>query len=85
MGERKTRFTRFNAPGTSDVEGIVFGRQAIPISVECKTDTGKLTESQGNYLRSLLDGGAFATVARSYGEVHTWLKLLKLCARDDCK
>ena len=84
MGERKTRFTRFNPPGTADIEGVLFGDPAIPISVEAKAGT-KLSESQGNYLRTLLDGGGLALVSHSYGETHQWFKLLKFCDKADCK
>ncbi|MDR2482243.1 MAG: VRR-NUC domain-containing protein [Treponema sp.] len=61
------RFIRFGHPGSSDIIGILPGGRFL--AVECKSNTGRLSEAQEEFLAAVRANGGLAVVARSYEDI----------------
>jgi Holliday junction resolvase len=57
----------------SDILGIYRG---LPLAIEVKSDTGRLTKEQAEFLQDFAAEGGIAFVARSADEVRSRLKEL---------
>ena len=55
----------------ADIIGVT---QGWPLAIECKTDTGKLSEEQKEFLRGWSDAGGVSIVARSLDDVIVGLR-----------
>lgn len=66
-GVGKDRFLRFGYKGSADILGCLPGGRFL--AVECKTNTGKLAESQREFLADVRKFGGVAVVARRIEDV----------------
>jgi hypothetical protein len=57
------RFIRFGLKGSSDIIGILPGGRFL--AVECKSDAGRLSDAQRNFLEAVKEHGGIAIVAHS--------------------
>ena len=81
--KRLIRFSYFGYPKPDDeypishvdIEGIYKGRH---LAIEVKTDKGKLTEGQWNYLCLVNDNGGIGFMARSVEDVENYLKQIDM-------
>ena len=70
-GNGKQRFIRYGFPGSSDIIGIYRGRF---LAVECKSDTGRVSALQHDFLNRISDAGGIAIVARSIADLEAGLR-----------
>lgn len=70
----KSRFVHMSPEGSPDILGVLHG--GAMFGIECKTGTGKLTESQRHWGELMQRRGAYWAEARTVGEVlslvNTW-------------
>lgn len=63
----RNRFVRYGLPGSADILGIMPDGRFL--AVECKSDKGRLSELQQNFLDMIRGNGGVAFVARSVDDV----------------
>ena len=61
------RFIRFGLRVSADIIGILPGWRFL--AVECKSSTGRLSESQAEFLDAVRANGGLAVVARSHQDI----------------
>ena len=61
------RFISFGLVGSSDILGCLNDGRLL--AVECKSDTGKLSEQQKEFLEKVRKLGGLSIVARSYKDI----------------
>ena len=62
------RFMSFGFKGSADIIGLL-PKTGRFIAVECKSDKGKLSEAQEEFLNKIKDMGGIAIVARSFKDI----------------
>jgi hypothetical protein len=63
------RFVRFGIPGVSDILGILPNGRFL--AVECKSETGKLSDSQAEFLAEIKQRGGLTIVAHSFRDIES--------------
>jgi hypothetical protein len=66
------RFIRFGLKGSSDIIGILPGGRFL--AVECKSETGRLSPAQRDFLEAVQAHGGLAVVARSHEDLANALR-----------
>lgn len=68
----KRRLVRYGEPGVSDILGVLPGGRML--AVECKTDSGRLSDAQEAFLARVRQAGGLALVVRSVTELQALLR-----------
>jgi hypothetical protein len=63
----KKRLIRFGFPGSADI--IACSPEGRFVAVECKSDSGRLTIAQQDFIRRVTDRNGIAVVARSVDDL----------------